>query len=133
MENFEQKGLSTAPIPRFCHRYVDDTFVIQEEIHKQDFLQHFNSVDPAIQFTLENNKEDGSIPFVDTIVKTEVDGNCLSLCTGNLPTLTSTYSGTVTITSQPSLVLTMPSPIGLKQFVAILSFSTKGRPTSGMH
>ena len=59
--------------------------------------------------------------------------NCLSLCTGNLPTLTSTYSGTVTTTSQPSLVLSTSSPIGSKQYVAILSFSKKRRPTSGMH
>ena len=53
---------------------MDDTFVIQEEIHKQDFLQHINSVDPAIQFTVENYKEDESILFLDTIVKPEVDG-----------------------------------------------------------
>ena len=50
-------------------------FFIQKEIHKQDFLQHINSVDPAIQFTLESNKEDGVIPFMDTIVKPEADGN----------------------------------------------------------
>ena len=62
------------PIPRFWHRYVDDTFVIQKEIHKQDFLQHINSVDPAIQFTVENNKKDEAIPFLDTIVKPEADG-----------------------------------------------------------
>ena len=50
MEYFEQKALSTAihPPPSFWHRYADDTFVIQKEIHKQDFLQHINSVDPAI-------------------------------------------------------------------------------------
>ena len=29
-------------------RYVDDTFVIQKEINKQDFLQHLNSIDPVI-------------------------------------------------------------------------------------
>ena len=74
MEYFEQKALSTAPTPRFWHRYEDDTFVIEEEIHKQDFLQHINSVDPAIQFTVEKSKEDGAIPFWDTIVKPEVDG-----------------------------------------------------------
>ena len=37
-------------------------------------LQHINSVDPAIKFTVEDNKEDGSIPFLDTIVKREADG-----------------------------------------------------------
>ena len=53
---------------------MDDAFVIHMEIHKQDFLQHINSVDPAIQFTVETNKEDGAIPFLDTIVKPEADG-----------------------------------------------------------
>ena len=77
MEYLEQKALTTAPTPRFWHRYVDDTFVIHKEANKQGFLQHINSVDPAIRFTVEDNKEDGSIPFLDTIVKPEVDG---SLC-----------------------------------------------------
>ena len=75
MEYFEQTALSTAPHLRLWQRYVDDTFVIQKEIHKQDFLQHINSVDPAIQFTVENNKEDGAIPFLDTIVRPKADGN----------------------------------------------------------
>ena len=51
--------------------------------------------------------------------------NCLPLCTGSPPTLTSTFSGTVTITSQPSSVLSIPFPIEPKQYAAILSFSTK--------
>ena len=51
--------------------YVDDTFVIQKEDHKQGFLEHINSVDPAIKFTVEDNKEGGTIPFLDTIVKLE--------------------------------------------------------------
>ena len=75
MEYLQQKALSTAPTPpRFWCTYVDDTFVIHKEVNKQGFLQHINSVDPAIKFTVEDNKEDGSIPFLDTIVKPEADG-----------------------------------------------------------
>ena len=51
------------------------TFVIHKEVNKQDFLQHINSVDPALRFTVEDNKEDGPIPFLDTIVKPEADGS----------------------------------------------------------
>ena len=66
MEYLEQKALSTTSHPpRFWHRLVDDTFVIHKEVNKQDFLQHINSVNPVIKFTVEDNKEDGSIPFLD--------------------------------------------------------------------
>ena len=68
-------------------RYVN---VIQKEIHKQDFIQHINSVDPAIRFTVKNNKEDGAIAFLDTIVKPEADGN-LSITVYRKPTHTDQY------------------------------------------
>ena len=92
MEYLEQKALSTAPHPpKFWGRYVDDTFVIHKEDNKQGFLQHINSVDPAIRFTVEDNKEDGSIPFLDTIVKPEADGS-LSITVYRKPTHTDQYS-----------------------------------------
>ena len=90
MEYFEQQALNAAPHPRLWQRYVDDTFVIQKEVNKQDFLQHINSIDPAIQFTVENNKWDGVIPFLDTIVKPEVDGN-LSITVYRKPTYMDQY------------------------------------------
>ena len=91
MEYLEQKALSTAPHPpRFWCRYVDDTFVIHKEANKEGFLQHINSVDPAIKFTVEDNKEDGLIPFLDTIVKPEVDGS-LSITVYRKPTHTDQY------------------------------------------
>ena len=74
MEYLEQKALSTSHPPSFWHRYVDDTFVIHKEVNKQDFQQHINSVDPAIKITVEDNKEDRSIPFLDTTVKPEAGG-----------------------------------------------------------
>ena len=65
---------------------MDDTFVILK-VNKQGFLQHINTVDPAIRFTVEDNKEDGSIPFLDTIVKPEADGS-LSITVYRKPTHT---------------------------------------------
>ena len=90
MEYLEQKALSTAPTHKFWGRYVDDTLVIHKEADKQGFLQHINSVDPAIRFTVEDNKEDGSIPFLDTIVKPEADGS-LSITVYRKPTHTDQY------------------------------------------
>ena len=91
MEYLEQKSSKhcTQP-PKFGGRYVDDTFVIHKEANKQSFLQHINSVDPAIRFTVEDNKEDGSIPFLDTIVKPEADGS-LSITVYRKPTHTDQY------------------------------------------
>ena len=64
MEAFETRAISTAlHPPKLWRRYVDDTCVIQDKAHKDEFLNHINSVDNAIQFTVEEAKEDGSIPF----------------------------------------------------------------------
>ena len=90
MEYLEQIALHTALTPRFWHRFVDDTFVIHKEVNKKDFLQHINNVDPTIKFTVEGNKEDGSIPFFDTTVKPEVGGGP-SITVYRKPTHTDQY------------------------------------------
>ena len=48
------------------------------------------TVDPAIRFSVEDSKEDGSIPFLDTIVKPEADGT-LSITVYRKPTHTDQY------------------------------------------
>ena len=75
MKAFENKAIETAlHPPRIWKRYVDDTFVLQDQAHKEEFLQHINTVDQSIKFTVEDAKEDGSIPFLDTIIRPEADG-----------------------------------------------------------
>ena len=56
---------------------------------------------------------------------------CPLLYTGNPHIQTSIYSGTVTITSQPSSVSSKLSPTGLLPCVGILSCFKKKRSTSG--
>ena len=75
MEYFEGEALSPASTPKYWFRFVDDTFVIQQEAHKQIFLDHINKVDPAIKFTVEGNQENGTVPFLDTLVKPEADNS----------------------------------------------------------
>ena len=76
MEKFEQEALDTAPHPHgLWKRYVDDTFVIQEEQHQEEFLQHINSIEPNIRFTAETTRADGSMPFLDTLVTPQSDGS----------------------------------------------------------
>ena len=43
-EEFESKAIRTAPNPpRLWLRYVDDSFVIKQVEHSQQFLHHINS------------------------------------------------------------------------------------------
>ena len=53
-------------------------WVIQQQAHKQLFLDHINSIDPNIKFTVEGIQENGAIPFLGTLVKPEAD-NSLSI------------------------------------------------------
>ena len=47
-------------------------------------------MDPAIKFTVEDNQENGTIPFLDTLVKPEAD-NFLSISVYRKPTHTDQY------------------------------------------
>ena len=48
MEDFETKATYAATkFPRFLRRYVDDTFVIQNTTHRDQFLVHINSIWPS--------------------------------------------------------------------------------------
>ena len=71
MEEFENEALQEAGSkPRLWLRYVDDTFVIWSQGRDQleDFLSFLNGRHGNIQFTMEE-ETDGSIPFLDVLVK----------------------------------------------------------------
>ena len=55
-------------------RFVDDKFVVIKAAHKQEFLDHINSIDHHIQFTSEESKPDGSMPFLDMKITPKEDG-----------------------------------------------------------
>ena len=91
MEHFEAKALETAPHPpSLWKRYVDDTFVILKTAYKEEFFHHLNSIEEKIQFTAENTRADGSLPFLDTLVTVEEDGS-LSTSIYRKPTHTNQY------------------------------------------
>ena len=113
MEYFEQKALNNATHPpRLWLRYVDDTFVIQKEEHKQNFLEQINSVDPTIKFTVEDTKEDGANSILDTIVKLDADNTWPITVYESLLKQTNICSGTVITTYWQSRVLLIPPPTG---------------------
>ena len=79
MEHFEGEALRSASYPpRYWYRFVDEMWVIQQQAHKQLFLDHINCIDPNIKFTVKGNQENGAIPFLDTLVKPDAD-NSLSI------------------------------------------------------
>ena len=69
MEDFEIKAINTTEYPpRILKRYVDDTCVVIDSARKKRFLGHINNMGPHIQFTAQDAKAEGSIPFPDTTV-----------------------------------------------------------------
>ena len=79
MEVFETKAISSAVHPpSIWKRFVDDTFVVIESSRKEEFLDHINNLDPHIQFTTEDAKPDGSLPFLDTLVQKQPDNSLLT-------------------------------------------------------
>ena len=83
MEAFEEKAINTSP-------FVDDTFVIIKKTQKESLISHINSIDEKIQFTMEDSREDGSMPFLDTLVTPCSEGN-LSTRVYRKPTHTDLY------------------------------------------
>ena len=45
---------------------------------KEKFPEHINNMDPHIQFTTEDAKPDGSLPFLDTVVLPQPDNSLLT-------------------------------------------------------
>ena len=63
MEEFEERAIATATYkPKIWKRYVDDTFTVLGKDYVDGFLQHLNSQQPTIRFTMEIEK-DNTIPF----------------------------------------------------------------------
>ena len=52
--------------------------MVIDSARKEEFLEHINNLDPHIQFTTEDAKADGSIPFLDTIVMPQPDNSLLT-------------------------------------------------------
>ena len=91
VENFEIRAISTSlHPPMMWTRFVDDTCVVINAAHKQEFLEHINSINPHIQFTSEDSKPDGSMPLLDMMITPTEDGR-LSTTVYRKPTHTDMY------------------------------------------
>ena len=75
MEEFEARAIQSSPNPPLLwRRFVDDTFVVMKNCHREEFLQHLNSVDKNIQFTSEEPGPEGALPFLDILIKPDQEG-----------------------------------------------------------
>ena len=91
MEEFEVKALSSFPHPpSLWLRFVDDIFLITKTEHSQLLLQHINSQDPYIQFAVEEPSQQGTLPFLNTLVTVE-SNNTFSTTFYRKPTHTDQY------------------------------------------
>ena len=70
MEYFERRALGPKLPMSFTIntwlRYVDDVLTIVKKGTQDSLLNHLNSIDPNIKFTIEPPNDKGAIPFLDT-------------------------------------------------------------------
>ena len=91
MEDFEMRALISAlQPPLMWKRFVDDTCIIIKAAQQQSFLNHINSIDKNIQFTSEEQRPDGSIPFLDILLTPGEDGK-ITTSVSRKPTHTDLY------------------------------------------
>ena len=74
MEYFEKRALGPElPVSFTINtwlRYVDDVLTMAKKGTRDSLLNHLNSIDPNIQFTIEPPNEQGAIAFLDTFPRT---------------------------------------------------------------
>ena len=110
IESFEVEAIRSEPHPPYLlRRFVDDTSTILQSSQKNGFLEHINSIDQHIQFTAEDQRSDGAMPFLDILITPGRDGS-LSTSVFRKPTHTDLYlqwDSHHTLTSKYSVIETL--------------------------
>ncbi len=90
MEDVEQRALASAPVRlSFWKRFVDDIISAVSRNDIDILLQHLNSIEPSIQFTVER-ETNGDLAFLDLNVHRTIEGK-LETAVYRKPTHTDKY------------------------------------------
>ena len=90
MEDVEQRALASAPVRlSFWKRFVDDIISAVSRNDIDILLQHLNSIEPSIQFTVER-ETNGDLAFLDLNVYRTIEGK-LETAVHRKPTHTDKY------------------------------------------
>ena len=91
----EPYPLSFSSYSRFWKCYVEDTCTALPRDMVKSFYSHLNSIEPCIQFTVEEESEDRKLPFLDVELCRDSDGTIT----------TSVYQKTTHTNQYPSFAL----------------------------
>ena len=91
MEDVEERALSSfdQTLP-FWKRYVDDTCTAVPADRVDDLMNHLNSVESSIQFTVEI-EHDGKLPFLDVLLSHNIKDGSITTTVFRKPTHTDKY------------------------------------------
>ena len=90
MEDLEERALTTLTNqPLYWKRFVEDVCTTTKIDNTQTFLEHLNSIEPCIKFTIERESE-GKIAFLDCMLHHQEDGR-LTATVYRKPTHTDRY------------------------------------------
>ena len=97
MEYFEKRALGLELPMSFTIntwlRYVDDVLTTVKKGTQDSLLNHLNSTDPNIKFTIEPPNEQGAIPFLDTFPRPSGNNNKTVTSVYRKPTHMDRYLG----------------------------------------
>ena len=72
IEDVEKRAVSTIHSPpKIWKRYEDDTFVIINKNSIEDFLDHLNTIENSIKFTIKT-EVDHTLSFLDILVRRNI-------------------------------------------------------------
>ena len=69
MEDLEELAIATAPTHPQCTTTLDDTHSKLDAGYGQAFTDHLNILDLDLQFTTEEEDDNGALVFLDTITQ----------------------------------------------------------------